>query len=331
VEFNSRSSLRSVAGIAQPSGWQHRDIVPALPANHSPHRRLTAAIAAACMGTCGELPAASDCPPPAEQAAGPAEQYQKLSREFNTVAYAWRQAATDAERQALFARIEGIPMQLLDLARSHPQDPVALDALAQVVAQEYWFTAYTAHPGWGKDSPQAAAIAILLRDYLTSDKIGEACKRVQYGFRQECEDFLRTVLEKNPHREIQGMACLRLAEFLATRIERLELLKDQPEMARRYELIFGKEYLGKLHARGRAAAMSEAEALYVQAGEKFGEVKNPDGGTVGERVEKVLYEMRHLAIGKEAPDISGRDQDGQAFKLSDYRGKVVLIYFWSEY
>ena len=25
------------------------------------------------------------------------------------------------------------------------------------------------------------------------------------------------------------------------------------------------------------------------------------------------------------------DQDGQQFKLSDYRGKVVLLYFWSEF
>jgi peroxiredoxin len=41
--------------------------------------------------------------------------------------------------------------------------------------------------------------------------------------------------------------------------------------------------------------------------------------------------MRHLAVGREAPDIEGADQDGKRFKLSDYRGKVVLLDFWSEY
>ena len=41
--------------------------------------------------------------------------------------------------------------------------------------------------------------------------------------------------------------------------------------------------------------------------------------------------MRHLAVGKEAADIEGKDQDGKQFKLSQYRGKVVLLYFWSEY
>ncbi|MBI2808576.1 MAG: redoxin domain-containing protein [Planctomycetes bacterium] len=31
-----------------------------------------------------------------------------------------------------------------------------------------------------------------------------------------------------------------------------------------------------------------------------------------------------------AQEIEGQDQDGKHFKLSDYRGKVVLLYFWSE-
>ncbi len=33
--------------------------------------------------------------------------------------------------------------------------------------------------------------------------------------------------------------------------------------------------------------------------------------------------------GKVAPEITGVDADGVAFKLSDYRGKVVLLDFWS--
>ena len=44
-----------------------------------------------------------------------------------------------------------------------------------------------------------------------------------------------------------------------------------------------------------------------------------------------MFEIRHLAIGREALEIEEVDQDGQQFKLSDYRGKVVLLYFWSEF
>ena len=38
-----------------------------------------------------------------------------------------------------------------------------------------------------------------------------------------------------------------------------------------------------------------------------------------------------LTIGKTAPDIVGGDLDGVPFKLSDYRGKVVLLVFSGEW
>lgn len=38
-----------------------------------------------------------------------------------------------------------------------------------------------------------------------------------------------------------------------------------------------------------------------------------------------------LAVGKTAPDISGRDLEGRPFKLSDYRGKVVLLAFTADW
>jgi hypothetical protein len=37
----------------------------------------------------------------------------------------------------------------------------------------------------------------------------------------------------------------------------------------------------------------------------------------------------HLA-GKLPPEIVGTDAEGKTFKLSDYRGKVVLLEFWRE-
>jgi hypothetical protein len=38
-----------------------------------------------------------------------------------------------------------------------------------------------------------------------------------------------------------------------------------------------------------------------------------------------------LEIGKVAPDIEGEDIDGVKFKLSDYRGKVVVLDFWGHW
>lgn len=43
------------------------------------------------------------------------------------------------------------------------------------------------------------------------------------------------------------------------------------------------------------------------------------------------HDKADLEIGKLAPDIEGEDIDGQKFKLSDYRGKVVVLDFWGNW
>ena len=38
-----------------------------------------------------------------------------------------------------------------------------------------------------------------------------------------------------------------------------------------------------------------------------------------------------LNVGDLAPEIQGEDIDGRPFKLSDYRGKVVVLDFWGHW
>jgi hypothetical protein len=261
----------------------------------------------------------------------PAEQYETLVKEFGAAANANWKATTDEERKRAAARVEPLPLKILELAEKHPNEAWTLDALTQVITCEYWLDNYSSHEGWGKDSRQARAIAILLRDHLRSDKLGESCKRVQYGFRKECEEFLRTVIEKSPHRDVRGQASLRLPLFLVGRLNRLDLLKEQPDMIKRYEGLYGKDYLDTLRRQERERSLAEIEACFESAIDKYGKVEMPNGGgTVGQNAKTELFTIRHLSIGKEAPDIEGVDQDGVRFKLSDYRGKVVFLYFWQQ-
>jgi peroxiredoxin len=44
-------------------------------------------------------------------------------------------------------------------------------------------------------------------------------------------------------------------------------------------------------------------------------------------IERQRQSIRMLLVGKVAPDIVGKDYDGVQFKLSDYRGKVILLVF----
>src|SRR5262249_45547242 len=154
--------------------------------------------------------------------------------------------------------------------------------------------------------------------------------------RKEYETYLRTILDKNPHKDVQGLAYLSLAKFLNNRLQRLDLVKERPEMAKEYEGRFGKDYLKELQQQDRAKAVKEIETLFEQAAAKYGDVKvaalwaGEKTTTVAEQVKAELFEIRHLAVGKEAPEIEGEDQDGKRFKLSDYRGKVVLLDFWHQ-
>jgi len=47
--------------------------------------------------------------------------------------------------------------------------------------------------------------------------------------------------------------------------------------------------------------------------------------------EDKAKDMAPPAIGKPAPEIEGEDIDGNPFKLSDYRGKVVVLDFWGNW
>jgi len=51
-------------------------------------------------------------------------------------------------------------------------------------------------------------------------------------------------------------------------------------------------------------------------------------GTYAERASGFLFELDHLQIGKAAPDFEATDENGVKWKLSDYRGKVVVVDFW---
>ncbi|MEM8712826.1 MAG: hypothetical protein AAGG01_17885 [Planctomycetota bacterium] len=49
---------------------------------------------------------------------------------------------------------------------------------------------------------------------------------------------------------------------------------------------------------------------------------------VGKRAKGELFAMEFLQVGMVAPEIEGVDVDGNPMKLTDFRGKVVVLDFW---
>jgi len=143
---------------------------------------------------------------------------------------------------------------------------------------------------------------------MKAERLASLCQQLAYSTEKSSEALLRK-LASHEKKEVKGVAILGLAQVLKGRAD--EQAEKDPKAA------------GKL--------LKESEKLFEEAAEKYGDVKAGFRGTVAERAKGELYEIRHLSVGKPAPEVEGEDQDGKKFKLSDYKGKVVLLDFWSQF
>lgn len=109
--------------------------------------------------------------------------------------------------------------------------------------------------------------------------------------------ILEKIEQEHPSKKVQGVAALGVSMLLKT-------LGEEGEVMRRR--------LGML----RKAIIGSAE---IEIG----------GQTVAKIAEDELYLINHLTKGRVAPEMSGQDVAGRAMKLSSYRGKVVVLLFWS--
>jgi hypothetical protein len=265
-----------------------------------------------------------------DKPATPAEQYRALRKEYDRASSSGV-PLTDAERLKFigvaYKHRNALALKFLALAEKYPSDPIALDALIQAV----WQVNSTPWPTElvGEETATGRAFTLIQANHIRSDRLAPLCQRVSYGFRKEYEEFLRLVLAKNPHRDVQAMACLSLAHFLNNRMQRLDLVKEEPQLTKEFVGLYGKDYFTHLQRQDHAKVTKEVEALFERAVKDYSDVKLPGGDTAAERARVELFGIRNLSVGKQAPDIEGEDQDGKRFKLSDYRGKVVLLDFWS--
>jgi thiol-disulfide isomerase/thioredoxin len=76
------------------------------------------------------------------------------------------------------------------------------------------------------------------------------------------------------------------------------------------------------------AQTKEAEAFYAEVVTKGRNVKDLPKEVL-ENAEGNLFELRNLVVGQAAPEAESSDLDGKAVKLSDYKGKVVVLDFWA--
>jgi hypothetical protein len=189
------------------------------------------------------------------------------------------------------------------------EDPGSAARLESLVGKEEFEELKKTDPA-KVDAETAAVYKELADKYATDMKTERLTMLVQRLGRggAGADTLLRTVLEKDKRREVQGFACISLA---------LVLRKQADD-------------IGTKDAKKLAQLHGEAEELLERAVKDFADLKT-GRGTIADQAKRELFDLRNLAVGKTAPDVEAEDQDGRKFKLSDYKGKVVLLDFWSQY
>lgn len=113
-------------------------------------------------------------------------------------------------------------------------------------------------------------------------------------------DYTLTIKEISP-KDLQGALGLAFAQSLRTQFEA------------RYQ--GGDKEAGSL--------LIEAEGVLKQLAE--------NDPKLAAGVNELEFALKHLTVGRPAMEIEGDDLDGKKFKLSDYRGKVVVLDFWGHW
>lgn len=267
----------------------------------------------------------------------PAEQVKQIiDRQKHLQDAFWKKykaAKSEAEKERLgdteFPEPDEPAKLLLEIAARHPKDTAAFDALL-------WVARSTPRPPNKPDIPFARARDILMRDFARHPRIGEFCRILAYeDHHLPSVAFVREVYEKHPDAAARAQAGLALASQVrrqAAFADGLRKSKDESDWARTY----GREYADFLKKADSAALNKEFEAILERlvTDKELAKITYERGDktrTIGDAADAELFELRNLQPGKPAPEITGEDIDGKAFKLSDYRGKVVLLDFWGDW
>jgi hypothetical protein len=214
--------------------------------------------------------------------------------------------------------IRSFAKRFLSFAEENVKEPAAADAMFWIIDNV---------PGRRE---AARAIELLTQNHANSEKMGTGCKVIAAARTVGAEKLLHVTLEKNKDKQIRAQACFYLGKLLDREAIIVDQLKANPTLAPRVLQYYGKEYGDHLASLEPAVLAKSRETVYARMLQVFPDVEIEDE-KIGDIAEYALHGIRELSVGKIAPEIKGKDIDGKAFKLSDYRGKVIMLSFWGHW
>lgn len=277
------------------------------------------------------------------------EQYETLLRDYERASAAWREsgkgltAANPAWIEHYAARpVWSFAPRFLQFAEANSKTPEAVEALLHIVG--------IPEPGDFSDRSLFPVVTrvfrLLASDHLQDERVAAAClARVRFAG-AAIDPYLQALLAKSQDREIRAYACWELALKSEAELHYLERTvaprPDPGQLRKALEYLNSRrdpEFIKLTEAidkADKAVIFAESEALLERVISEFGDVPFPprwskakrEGETLADFARPKLDALRNIAVGKVAPDIEGEDIHGKPMRLSDYRGRLVVIVFW---
>ena len=200
--------------------------------------------------------------------------------------------------------------RFMRLAERNPEDFVGFDSLCFFIV----------HDGAGQpEFPRA--MDLLIQHHAHGERVVDLIRFLVSpayfaSASGSVERLLREVIDRNPSRDVRAEACFCLVQFLKNKAEFVSLLKSPQgdELAEGLEDRWGRDYVEQIKSCDPGRLTEEADELFEQGHEKYAD-----------------YLDSHVVYGEQAPEINGDDIHGRPMRMSDYRGKVVVLDFWGDW
>jgi peroxiredoxin len=285
----------------------------------------------------------------------PHEEFRAIDKSFRAAVEEADQASNAAQKKAgktepgeesVRAYVAAYPkwpdsgMKMWRLAQDAPRHNAAFDALIWLVEQGPRFLDSRAE----RDKVMSQVVDTLIRDHLDAiaEHLTDRNVAMALNFGQELpagyrERLLRALFERGRDRSTRGRMGLALGRYLngvADSVERLAR-PGAPDSWRPWELLFlDPAVADQLRKADRQAIARQAEDALSRVIADYGDVIYVNGQVAtAEKLaavaERELVEIRSISVGRTAPEIIGKDAFGKPMKLSEFRGKVVLLDFGS--
>lgn len=205
--------------------------------------------------------------------------------------------------------------RFMDLAKKYPGTKASVHSTLFVVGQN-------------SGELKHEAMTFLIENYADKVKLTKVADSLKKEVpRPEIEDWFQLMIQKAEPGPVKANVMLSYSQYVGQLPYFKRTIELNPQIAERLAKD-QLEYINSTRTKQQDEWMATNLKTLIK---EFGDVKYKGRETYGDVASSELFELTKLQVGMVAPEIEGNDLDDIPFKLSDYRGKVVMLDFWGHW